>query len=122
MQKIDETQMGIVKKVAILCAILTALALFLERPSMAKGLIFGSIIGSLNLRLLVIAIFTAVTLPPYKARVYAATRYLIRSFMILVVLYFVLRTGDMQFFFSTVGGLFLIKVAAIWEGITGRRK
>lgn len=83
------------------------------------GLIFGTLVGILNLRLLAMALMTAVRLSPQRARVYAVSRYLLRYLIIALVLYAAARKGDISFFFATGGGLLLMKFAALWEGILG---
>lgn len=50
------------------------------------GLIFGTIIALLNFRLLALSIEKIVTMPPSKAQIYASFQYMLRMFIVGVVL------------------------------------
>ncbi|RDY23571.1 ATP synthase subunit I [Romboutsia maritimum] len=54
--------------------------------NMLLGIIFGSIIGLLNFRLLAITIEKAVDMPVNKAQIYTASRYVLRMTIVGIVL------------------------------------
>lgn len=54
--------------------------------NMLLGIIFGSIIGLLNFRLLAITIEKAVEMPVNKAQIYTASRYVLRMTIVGIVL------------------------------------
>ncbi len=51
------------------------------------GLVFGSIIAVLNLRLLGISIEKSVDMPPAKSQIYLSSQYMIRMAIVAVVLF-----------------------------------
>lgn len=71
---------------AIVISIILALVGYFTKD-MITGLLFGSIISALNLRLLGIAIEKSVTIHSKKAQVYLASQYSIRMAIVAVVLF-----------------------------------
>jgi hypothetical protein len=70
---------------------------------MLLGLIFGSLIGMLNFRLLALTIAKAVDMPVNKAQIYSASRYLIRMGIIAVVLVVAARASHISIIGVAVG-------------------
>lgn len=68
--------------------ILLGLAItFNLNKAMVLGLIFGTIIAILNLRLLAISVTKTIAKPPTRAQIYSASQYLIRMGIMAVVLF-----------------------------------
>lgn len=89
MNSIGETQIRIIKGVLIVNGIIGLVGILLVKPPMPflTGLLFGTIISLLNFRLLSLTMKKAVEMQPHQAQVYATTRYMIRYFIIGMVLY-----------------------------------
>ncbi len=103
----------------IVILIIIAIIGYIDRETLS-GLIFGSIIAALNLRLLGIAIQKSVSMPPAKAKTYLFAQYSIRMFISAVVL-FVPAIADHISIISTVVGLLSTKfVILINELVIGR--
>ncbi len=120
MDDVTITQVRVTKKAAIISGVIVLIALLFRRPTVAMGLIFGTLVGILNFRLMAIALIRAVTLPANKAKLYAGSRYIIRYAIMGVVLYSAARRGELGFFLATAGGLLTIKLAVLWEGLLGK--
>ena len=54
---------------------------------MVLGLVFGTLIAILNLKLLALTINKAVSMPSTKAQIYSSSQYLIRMVIMAVVLF-----------------------------------
>lgn len=54
--------------------------------AMLLGLVFGTIIAGLNFRLLAISISKAVNMPASKAQIYSSAQYMLRMFIVFIVL------------------------------------
>ena len=68
--------------------ILLGLAItFNLNKAMVLGLIFGTIIAILNLRLLAISVTKTIATPPTRAQIYSSSQYLIRMGIMAVVLF-----------------------------------
>ena len=68
--------------------ILLALAItFNLNKQMVLGLVFGTLIAILNLKLLAITINKTVSMPSTKAQIYSSSQYLIRMAIMAVVLF-----------------------------------
>ena len=68
--------------------ILLALAItFNLNKQMVLGLVFGTLIAILNLKLLALTINKAVSMPSTKAQIYSSSQYLIRMVIMAVVLF-----------------------------------
>lgn len=84
-QEVNEITKGI-----CIYAIIIGLVSFLiskEPIHIILGIVFGSIIAVLNFRLLAIAIEKSMDLSPGRAQVFAGIRYLIRMFIIALVVF-----------------------------------
>ena len=79
----------VIKGMVIIDLIAAILIIFLSNSpkEMLTGLLFGSIIAMLNFRLLAISLQKSVTYPPTKAQIYSTSRYIIRMFIVGVVLF-----------------------------------
>ena len=63
-----------------------AITFNINKP-MVLGLIFGTLIAILNLRLLAITVSKTVSMPSTKAQIYSSSQYVIRMAIIAVVLF-----------------------------------
>lgn len=84
-QEVKEVTKGI-----CIYAIVIGLVSFLiskEPIHIILGVVFGSVIAILNFRLLAIAIEKSIYLSPGRAQVFAGMRYLIRFFIVAVVVF-----------------------------------
>lgn len=88
-----DTQLKIAKGVLITNTIIGIISIFFARPLLPfiLGLIFGTLISILNFRLLALSVEKSVELEPAQAQVYAASRYMIRYFIVGLVIYISLR-------------------------------
>ncbi len=72
------------------------------------GLIFGSVIAVLNMRLLYLTLDKAVTMSMRRAQIFTVSRYILRYIIVGIVVYASL-TADHLHPFGTIIGLLLIK-------------
>ncbi|NBG88336.1 ATP synthase subunit I [Isachenkonia alkalipeptolytica] len=79
-----------------------------ERLPFILGLIFGSVIAVLNMRLLYLTLDKAVTMSMRRAQIFTVSRYILRYIIIGIVVYASL-TADHLHPFGTIIGLLLIK-------------
>ena len=84
--------------------ILLGLAItFNLNKSMALGLIFGTLIAILNLRLLAITVSKTVSMPSTKAQIYSASQYLIRMATMAVVLFISAKAPHLNIVGTAIG-------------------
>ena len=104
-----DTQFKIAKGVLIVNAIIGIISLFLIKTPLPflLGLIFGTIISILNFRLLALTIEKAVKLEPGKAQTYTASRYMIRYFIVGIVLYVSIKANYINVLGTAIGMLTL---------------
>ncbi len=114
-----DTQVCIIKKTCILSGFVILISLLGRETSVALGFIFGTLIGILNFRLLAISLIKSAKFPQHRAQVYIAIRYLLRYGILFIVLFSAAQKGDPRFFFGTVGGLLIIKLAVFWDVFKG---
>lgn len=82
-KEVDEVTKGISIYAIIIAVILSIVTK--ETIHSVLGVVFGSVIAILNFRLLALTMEKAVDLPPGKAQAYTASRYLVRMFIVAVV-------------------------------------
>ena len=84
--------------------ILLGLAItFNLNKSMVLGLIFGTLIAILNLRLLAISVNKTVSMPSTKAQIYSASQYLIRMATMAVVLFISAKAPHLNILGTAIG-------------------
>lgn len=105
-----DTQLKVAKGVLIVNAIIGIISLFLIKPPLPflLGLIFGTIISILNFRLLALTVEKSVKLEPSQAQTYAASRYMIRYFIVGIVLYISIK-ADYINVLGTIIGIITLK-------------
>ncbi|AUN12959.1 ATP synthase protein I (ATP synthase F0 sector subunit I) [[Clostridium] sordellii] len=93
------------KGVVIIDLIAAILIIFLSNSikEMLTGLLFGSLIAVLNFRLLAISLQKSVTYAPTKAQIYSTSRYIIRMFIMAVVLYVSAVSPHISIIGTTIG-------------------
>ena len=79
-----------------------AITLKLNKP-MVLGLIFGTFIAILNLRLLAISVSKAVSMSSGQAQIYSSSRYLIRMSLIAVVLFVSAKAEHLNIIGTAIG-------------------
>ena len=84
--------------------ILLGLAItFNLNKSMVLGLIFGTLIAILNLRLLAISVNKTVSMPSTKAQIYSSSQYLIRMAIMSVVLFVSAKAPHLNILGTAIG-------------------
>ena len=84
--------------------ILLGLAItFNLNKAMVLGLIFGTIIAILNLRLLAISVTKTIAKPPTRAQIYSSSQYLIRMAIIAVVLFVSAKADHLNIIGTAIG-------------------
>ncbi len=113
-ETVAQVQKKIVKGAIILNTIVSLGAAFLmETPKpFVIGVLFGTIVGILNFRLLYLSLNKAVKMPPHRAQVHAATNYLMRYILIGVVLFVSIKRAHINVL-GTIVGLIAIKLVIL---------
>lgn len=108
----------VIKGMVIIDLIAAILIIFLSNSpkEMLTGLLFGSIIAMLNFRLLAISLQKSVTYPPTKAQIYSTSRYIIRMFIVGVVLFVSAKSPHINII-GTAIGLLSTKFAILGKSI-----
>lgn len=100
-QEVNEITKGI-----SIYAIIIGLASFIiskEPIHIILGVVFGSIIAILNFRLLALTMEKAVDLSPGKAQAYTAIRYLVRMFIVAVVVFVSVKNPNINVIGTVLG-------------------
>lgn len=102
------------KRVVILVLLLSGIFIFAfgEAKAIVLGLIFGSIISILSLKLLDNTIIKATNMSPSRATAYSTFHYFIRYIIYFVVL-LVAAKAEYLNLLSTLGGLLTVKFVII---------
>ena len=79
-----------------------AITFNLNKP-MVLGLIFGTLIAILNLRLLAITVSKTVLMPSTKAQIYSASQYMIRMTIMAVVLFISAKAPHLNIIGTAIG-------------------
>ena len=85
-----------------------------EGMAFITGMIFGSMIAILNLRLLYLTLQRAVTMPPRQAQIFTVIRYIIRYIIIGIVVYLGITTEHIHPL-GTIIGLLLLKPVVLFS-------
>jgi len=109
-EQIQQDFLKIIKGMIILNVVFIVIgAFFLEEPmAFTLGLLLGSVIAVLNMRLLYLTLNRAVTMSFRRAQIFTVSRYILRYIIIGIVVYASL-TADHLHPFGTILGLLLIK-------------
>ncbi len=100
-QEVKEITRGI-----CIYAIIIGLASFIiskEPIRVMLGVVFGSIIAILNFRLLALTMEKAVDLPPGRAQAYSGIRYLVRMFIVAVVVFVSVKNPNINVIGTVLG-------------------
>lgn len=100
-QQVDEVTKGIV-----VYAIITSLILSIvtkETIHSILGVVFGSVIAILNFRLLALTMEKSVDFSPGKAQAYTASRYLVRMFIVAVVVFVSVKNPNINVIGTILG-------------------
>lgn len=79
-----------------------AITFNLNKP-MVLGLIFGTLIAILNLRLLAISVSKTVSMPSTRAQIYSSSQYLIRMAVMAVVLFVSAKASHLNIVGTAIG-------------------
>lgn len=111
----------VIKRVIVInfLAVLITFALGRFSQAMLVGLLFGSIISVLNLRLLALSVTKALEMSPGKAQIYASSRYLVRMLIIGAVVFVSIKAPYINAM-GTIIGLLSAKLAVIQMGTSGK--
>ncbi len=112
---------GIVKCVLVLDLIIIGILLATSTFNKAAvlGLLLGSVFSVINFRLLAITIEKAVEMDPGRAQMYAGTRYMVRLLITGTIVLLALKAPYLNVI-TTLVGLFLSKIAALYVGIRSK--
>lgn len=100
-QEVNEITKGI-----SIYALIIGLASFIiskEPIHIILGVVFGSIIAILNFRLLALTMEKAVDLSPGKAQAYTSIRYLVRMFIVAVVVFVSVKNPNINVIGTVLG-------------------
>ena len=86
----------------LLILLVLAITFNLNKP-MVLGLIFGTLIAILNLRLLAITVSKTVLMPSTKAQIYSASQYMIRMTIMAVVLFISAKAPHLNIIGTAIG-------------------
>ena len=100
--KVQKEVNEVTKGIAIY-ALIASLILTKETIPSILGVVFGSIIAILNFRLLALTMEKAVDLPPGKAQAYTASRYLVRMFIVAVVVFVSVKNPNINVIGTVLG-------------------
>lgn len=102
------------KYTLILTCLVSGLSVFIIKDYMAfiYGLLFGTLIASLNFTLLANTLERAAKMTPEKAKAYATSRYFIRYMIYGIVLYISI-VADYINIIGTIVGLLVIKIVIL---------
>ncbi|MCC5909657.1 MAG: ATP synthase subunit I [Clostridiaceae bacterium] len=114
MDALRNTQMQIIKGVLIVNGCIAIIGLLLISPALPFliGLLFGTIISILNFRLLYLTVNKAVTMREAQAKIYAASRYMLRYFVVGIVLYISIK-ADYINILGTILGIITLKIVIL---------
>ncbi|SHH22089.1 ATP synthase subunit I [Tepidibacter thalassicus] len=110
-----------ISKIIVVLDILIVIFLFLTSSFSIEflyGLVFGSIISILNLRLLSLTIEKAVTMSPGSAQGYVFSRYIIRLILSAIVLVVSFKAPYINPL-ATIIGLLMPKISIIFANLFG---
>jgi len=100
-----DTQIKIAKGVLITNIIIGLISwIILDQPRFfLNGLVLGASISILNFRLAAITLEKAVRFAPYKAQVYVTSRYMVRYFILGIVIYISLKANYINIIGTIIG-------------------
>ena len=103
--KVQKEVNDVTKGICIYTLIVSIILLIVtkSRMEMITGLIFGSIIAILNFRLLAISMEKAMNFSPNKAQIYTASRYLVRMFIITIVIFVSVKNQNIHVIGTVLG-------------------
>ncbi|WP_455539772.1 ATP synthase subunit I [Terrisporobacter sp.] len=100
-QEVNEVTKGIVIYAVIVGII--SIVVPKETIHIILGVVFGSIIAILNFRLLALTMEKAVKMPPGKAQAYTSIKYLVRMFIVAVVIFVSVKNPNINVIGTILG-------------------
>ena len=103
--KVQKEVNEVTKGIAIYAIIASLILSIVTKETIPSilGVVFGSIIAILNFRLLALTMEKAVDLPPGKAQAYTASRYLVRMFIVAVVVFVSVKNPNINVIGTVLG-------------------
>lgn len=103
--KVQQEVKEITKGICIYAIIIGIISLVISKQpiQIILGIIFGSIIAILNFRLLAITLEKVADMPPGKAQAYSGIRYLIRMFIVAVVIFVSVKNPNVNVIGTILG-------------------
>ncbi|MCI6458633.1 MAG: ATP synthase subunit I [Clostridiales bacterium] len=100
-REVDEVTKGII----IYAIIISAISIFIPKETIhiMLGVVFGSVIAILNFRLLALTMEKAVDMSPGKAQAYTSMRYLVRMFIVAVVIFVSVKNPNINVIGTVLG-------------------
>ena len=103
--KVQNEVNELTKGIVIYAIIVAIISLFLSKVPIPIiiGVVFGSIIAILNFRLLALTMEKAVDFSPGKATAYTSSRYMIRMFIVAVVIFVSVKNPNINVLGTILG-------------------
>lgn len=103
--KVQQEVNEVTKGICIYAVIIGLASFFISKEPIhiMLGVVFGSIIAILNFRLLAISMEKSVDLSPGKAQVHTGIRYLIRMFIVAVVVFISVKNPNVNVIGTILG-------------------
>ena len=114
MEKLAQLKKQMTIKFALVYLILLVVLIIFGNYTGAYGLTFGTVMAVLNFYLLAGTLEKSVQMDPQKARVFAASHYMVRYALFFLILLIAMKRADMDFLWAVVG--LLVPKAVIFGG------
>lgn len=103
--KVQQEVKEVTKGIGIYAIVIGLASFFISKEPihMILGVVFGSIIAILNFRLLAIAMEKSVDLSPGKAQAYSGIRYMVRMFIVAVVVFISVKNPNINVIGTVLG-------------------
>ena len=102
-RKLQKEIKNLTKGIVVYDLLLVLAITFNVDKKMVLGLIFGTLIAILNLRLLAITISKTISMPSTKAQIYSAGQYMIRMGIMAVVLFISAKAPHLNIIGTAIG-------------------
>ncbi len=103
--KVQKEVNSVSKGICIYAVIICIISIFLSKEpiSIILGVVFGSIIAILNFRLLALTMEKAVEYSPGKAQAYSSLKYLVRMFIVAIVVFVSVKNPNINVIGTVLG-------------------
>ena len=103
--KVQQEVKDVTKGIGIYAIVIGLASFFISKEPihMILGVVFGSIIAILNFRLLAISMEKSVDLSPGKAQAYTGIRYMVRMFIVAVVVFISVKNPNINVIGTVLG-------------------